>query len=233
MTNSENKIFVVKASFRACPVDERKQFCKASCIMPISVGQKVHEGDKFIATLKLINAYFKTCTLLIDDTIQRFTLQIAEPSLTIDEAYKKSLQLGNSWLERNKHIYEQLTIPYDIRRWDDWRLHPEYPVFYDKIEKIYATDLAYQQAIHSSIEEFTARYLPRLNENNVDRGSAFNRCLNYMKEECAVMCLWAENKYDFEVYPAGRNSAMTATYEKLIKPIYPNLLHSVALRFKK
>jgi hypothetical protein len=47
------------------------------------------------------------------------------------------------------------------------------------------------------------------------------------------MCLWIEKSYDFEVYPSGRNKAMAATYEHLIKNKHPNILRPVALRFKK
>ena len=47
------------------------------------------------------------------------------------------------------------------------------------------------------------------------------------------MCLWAEEKYDFEVYPSGRSIAMQATHELAIRPRYGNILNSVALRFKK
>jgi len=92
------KSTIVKASFRDCPINDREQFYTSSCIMPISVGQKVHEGDKFLATIKLIGSRFKTCALLIDDSIQRFTLQIGEPSLSLDEAYKKAIKLGDLWL---------------------------------------------------------------------------------------------------------------------------------------
>jgi hypothetical protein len=47
------------------------------------------------------------------------------------------------------------------------------------------------------------------------------------------MCLWREENCNFEVYPNGRQASMSITYEQLIKPFYPNLLRSVALRFKK
>jgi hypothetical protein len=47
------------------------------------------------------------------------------------------------------------------------------------------------------------------------------------------MCLWTEKAYDFEVYPSGRNKAMTATWHYLIQPHYPHFLRPVALRFKK
>lgn len=65
---------------------------------------------------------------------------------------------------------------------------PEYIASYEKIEETYNIDTYYQQAIHENIEEFVARYLPRL--NIVDKELAFNNCLLYIKEECAVMCLW-------------------------------------------
>ena len=34
-----------------------------SCILTISVGQNVHEGEKIKATLNLINKNFKKCTI--------------------------------------------------------------------------------------------------------------------------------------------------------------------------
>jgi len=66
----------VKVSFTDCPVEERKRFYSSHCIMPISVGLglKVHEGSKFLGTLKLINASFKSFTILLDDSIQRYNI---------------------------------------------------------------------------------------------------------------------------------------------------------------
>ena len=229
----ENDGMVIKASFRACAIDDRKKFYKSTCILPISVGQPVHENEKFFATLKLINSKFKRCTLLVDDTIQRFTLQIGNPTLTIDKAYKQAIELGDLWMKRNQHIYTQLTIPYTIKRWDYWRNLPEYITCYKKVEEFYNNDAQYKQAIHDNVEEFVTRCIQRLNVDKIDKDQAFNNCLLYLKEECAVMSLWMKDKYDFEVYPAGRNKAMSATYEKIIKPANPDLLRSVALRFKK
>jgi len=201
--------------------------------MPISIGQKVHEGSKFEATLRLINNSFKACTLLVDDSIQRFTLKINEPQSSLDDLHLKAVHLGNMWLERNQDIYRQLTIPYNIMRWDDWRTHKEFQKTYQQVNELYIADDDYKKAIHANIEDFVTRYVTRLDEHNFDEQLAFDCCLQYLKEECSVMCLWALGEYDFEVYPHGRNKAMTATYDKLIKTTYPDLLKSVALRFKK
>lgn len=37
---------IVKASFRENPVEERALFPQSTCLMPISVGQAIHEGAK-------------------------------------------------------------------------------------------------------------------------------------------------------------------------------------------
>ena len=227
------KKIITKASFKGCSVNDRQKFCNSNCIMPISVGQKVHEGEKFQATIRLIDRYFHSCTLLIDDSIQRFTLAIKEPSTKMEKLYKVALKAGDEWLEKSKHLYEQLTIPYKIMRWDDWRTHQEFSKFYTKVTLLYNTNNSYRDSIHESADEFVRRYSERVENVNIDKQHAFDCCIRYLKEECSVMCLWALDGYQFEVYPSGRNKAMTATYEKIIKPSFPNLLVSVSLRFKK
>lgn len=222
---------ITKASFRDCPISDRKTFHNSKCLMPISIGQKVHEGDKFLSTIKLINASFKSCVILIDDSVQRHTIKITDCS-DEDTLYNKAIYEGNLWLERNQKIYTQLTIPYYIIRWDKFLRHPEFRNKYAIIDNLYNYNENYKKAIDNNIEIFLSRYLKRL-ENDIDYQYAFSCCLDYLKEECTGLCLWIEEECEFEVYPSGRNESMFATYELLIKPSHPNLLKSVALRFKK
>lgn len=224
---------IVKASFRECLISDRKIFSQSKCIMPISVGQKIHEGKKFLATIKLINASFKECTILIDDSVQRHTMKInnnANDALL----YQMAVKEGDDWLQRNESAYKELTIPYDIMRWDDWLNSASYKASAERVKQYYDNHEDYRNEIHANIEEFLSRYLVRFCENSkVDQQKAFDDCLVYLLEECAVMCLWIEKKYEFEVYPSGRNKAMAATYDNLIKPFFPDLLKSVAIRYKK
>lgn len=224
---------ILKASFKDCLINDRKKFFQSKCIIPISVGQPIHEGKKFLAAMKLINASFKSFTLLIDDSVQRHTMGI-ESNYPDDYLYKLALQEGDEWLKRNQFVLNQLTIPYNIMRWDDWLISDKYQESYLKVKKIYLENEIYRNAIHANIDSFLTRYLARISvTSKVDQKRAFGLCLDYLLEECAVMCLWVNSKYEFEIYPSGRNEAMTATYEYLIKPYFPNLLKPVALRFKK
>ncbi len=226
---------VLKVHFSKCPLSFRKEiFKKSSCIVPISVGQNlnVHEGEKFLATILLLNSSFKKVTLLIDDTIQRHTLKIW--SNKPDEFfYNNALLEGDKWLARNKWICDKLTIPYNISRWSDWLTHLSYKEKRDNINKLYQVDSIYQFAVNSTIEEYLERLSNRAEDIYFNRENAFSCCLEYLLEECSVMWLWAQEKYDFEVYPSGRNLAMKVAYELAIKHQYPNLLISVSLHFKR
>ena len=91
----------------------------------------------------------------------------------------------------------------------------------------------YELEKNFTIEEFLSRYVRRFNKNEFSYEKAFECCLAYLQEECAVMCLWAEEEYDYEVYPTGRNNAMIATHQLLINQIYPSKLRSVSLHFRK
>lgn len=230
MSIMDNRI--IKASFRENPPEERKLFPQSTCLMPISVGQAIHEGAKFEAVIKLINNSFKQCTILVDDSVQRHTIGIMNHA-TPDELYRLAVEEGDAWLQRNEMAYNQLTIPFEIMRWDDWYNSPNYINSHLRVQKEYDSNESFRQAIHANIDDFLTRFLSRFNPDDIDHERAFRLCLDYLIEECAVMCLWTEKDYDFEVYPSGRNKAMAATYQYLIKPAFPTLLRPVALRFKK
>lgn len=227
----------VKVSFTDCPVEERKRFYNSNCIMPISVGLglKVHEGTKFLGILKLINASFRSFTILLDDSIQRYTMRILS-DLSDTELYKKAIREGDLWLQRNKHIIDLATIPYKIVRWDDWVNHPRYLEHKKIVEALHQSDDSYRQAFNDTIEEFLMRFRKNIEVGSgkkFDEEYAYQSCLLYLKEECSVMCLWASELYDFEVYPTGRNKAMIATYQKIIQHNFPEHLKSVSLHFRK
>jgi hypothetical protein len=230
MNQVDNRI--VKASFRQNPPEERKLFPQSTCLMPISVGQTIHEGAKFKAVIKLINFSFKHCTILVDDSVQRHTIGI-KINASRDELYQLAVNEGDSWLKRNELAYKQLTIPFIIMRWDDWFNNTHFNESYKRVQQQYNENILYKNAIDANIDDFLSRYLKDTQNITIDYNNAVNLCLDYLLEECAVMCLLTDKLYDFEVYQSGRNKAMAATYEQLIQPWYPNYLKPVALRFKK
>ena len=82
-------------------------FSQARCLLTISVGQEVHEGDKFAATTDLVREHFAACTMLIDDTLQRHTM-VLNHSATADDFMSISRREGDQWLIRNQNYYQNL-----------------------------------------------------------------------------------------------------------------------------
>ncbi len=227
----QKSTYKLKASFRECPVEERKLFCSSRCLMPISVGQPAHEGEKFEATIELVNRSFESCVILVDDSLQRHTMQIGRNERI--NYYEKSLREGDAWIERNQHVYGCLTIPFRLIRWDRWLQHKRFPELYRTITDYYNENYQFKRAIDVNIHDFLNRYQKRHLVLSSDYLRSFDLCLQYLKEECAAMCLWPEEECEFELYPAQRNQAMTTTYNCIIAKRWPELLRPVSLRFKK
>lgn len=221
-----------KVTFKGCSQSDKTEFKKSSCLLIISVGQKIHEGEKFLRTIELIDRFFHTCVIQVDDSLQRHNIKI-EDNLNDQQAYLKSIMLGDEWLKRNYEIYHRLSIPYRIIRWDQWLKHQELQKHKKVVQGIYESDASYQETMHATIKKFIERYQQRRSALPFDQNVWYNACLEYLFEECAAMNLWTETGCQFEIYPSGRNLIQTMTYEKLIKPSSQTLLRSVSLYFDK
>lgn len=227
--NNPEVKFKVKASFSGCPVSERARFNCSHALLLISVGQSYHEGDKFKATLDLINRRFEKCTILVGDILQRHNLQ-AQFNLDSNEAFSNAKLRGDEWLMRNKDAFNLLNINYHTIRWEYYLTHEDFKSKMDLIQKIFDTDNLFKMAITNSINEYMERGdTDRISRLNIKR----DLCKKYLLEECAAMLLMTKQNYDFEVYPRKRNSAMQYIFESEIADKFKNKMLPVSLRFKR
>nr|QCC21374.1 hypothetical protein [Candidatus Endohaliclona renieramycinifaciens]QCC21406.1 hypothetical protein [Candidatus Endohaliclona renieramycinifaciens]QCC21422.1 hypothetical protein [Candidatus Endohaliclona renieramycinifaciens] len=224
----------IKPVFKCKDNSYRASFKHSRCLLTISVGQEIHESDKFSVTVDLINNAFSSCIILVDDTLQRHTM-----ALDSDEDasffYKSSLEAGDFWLERNYQYYKNLAILEDIVRWDRWLNHPEYFKRETILKNLFQKDPSYRKAFENTIQAFLRRYRRRfLTEDlpSFNTARAHRLCLDYLLEENIALSLWPELNCHFEVYPNQRNLAMSETHKRLVIPDYPTLLHAVSIKFK-
>jgi tRNA-dependent cyclodipeptide synthase len=221
----------VKVNFRVSPED-KPNLQGARCITHISVGQDYHEGEKFAETMHLINQTFSSCKTMLCDSLQRHTLKLTFPELDEDALYEKAMQAGDKWLDRNQAVFKSMTIPHQIIRWDTWLKHPDYPKNREIIEKLYANNTQYQQAVKKTIDKFLLRFQKRNADFNYEKG--YRTCLPYLLEECSIIIpLWVHENCEFIIYPRPRTDAMETTYRLLVQKDYPHLLRPVALKFNK
>lgn len=228
---SDLKVSKIKPVFK-CPSEFKARFSESTCLLTISVGQEVHEDEKFQVTIDLINNTFNKIVILVDDSLQRHSMSLLTPQ-TGEELYELSVLEGDRWLERNLETYSKLNTPYEIIRWDKWLKHAEYESIHDRINWHYNNKPDIKEKFDSTVIEFLDRFVRRTPlDPTKSYEQAFEICLTYLKEECTALCLWVEGQYHFEVYPSKRNLAMQTTHEMFVIPNHPDLLHPVAIKFK-
>lgn len=193
-----------------------------STILLVSVGADYHEGEKFGATVDLLNrSEFGHVTVAVADTLQRHNLEV--PSA---RAYAESRRLGDQWVARNRPLLDLLTADTDILRWDDALVDPRYPRALSEVRAAYASNTHYRTAIDATIDRFVARR----DSTSAQIAEVRGRCLAYLLEEVPIIQpLWAAQGYDFVVYPQQISAAMQATRDLFVEEGAAWL----PLRFKK
>ena len=222
----------IRSVFRYVTEDEKQKFKDSRCLLTISVGQEVHENEMFESVVKLVNNAFKSCILLIDDSLQRHTMAITS-SRDADFFYEQSIEAGDAWLERNNKYYKEIEIMKDIIRWDYWLKKDQYVKQQGKIKELIEQDEEYKDAFSQTIDAFLSRnHLRFFSAEKNDLERARQLCLDYLIEDCTALCLWLERGCNFEVYPGRRNLAMVETHKRFVIKEYPHLLHPVGVKFK-
>lgn len=227
----------IKAAFVGC--DEIKNyFSTSNCVVAVSVGSEVHEGENFKATMNLVNSHFPKCTVLIGDSLQRHNLVFTQPQprKSSDNDYKESLFLGDQWLVRNSDTLASLTIPCIIRRWDEWLKNAEFEINLNKIKIWYEGNAKLRESIDFTIEEFIQRYYSKNEKNSLTREVIFYSSKSYLLEEIAILMLMLpkeKESYNYLIYPNKPIKAFDKSYELFVKPEYPNLMKWVQVRFRK
>ncbi|KTD29683.1 hypothetical protein [Legionella maceachernii] len=222
----------IKAVYRYIDESSKSKFNQSQCLLTISVGQEVHENEKFETTIELVNNSFDSCIMLIDDTLQRHTM-VLDRTESPNDVYQIALDEGDRWLERNKKYFSNLSNLANIIRWDKWLNHSNYLINQKLIKDEIENDSAFKFIFDDTIQEFLKRYYSRLlNKTNFDLERGYTLCFDYLIEECTAMTLWPELGCHFEVYPSRRNFAMDETHKRFVLPKWPDLLHAVAVKFK-
>ena len=108
-----------KVSFRCMNNELKKYFSTSSCSVTVSIGQCSQDGDSFTATMSRINTSFSSCSIMVCDSLQRYSLQM-KGKIDASEAYQLAAKAGELWLERNNKAINSLNIPCKVYKWEAW-----------------------------------------------------------------------------------------------------------------
>lgn len=170
--------------------------------LSVSVGQPYHEGDKFQSTLTWINQNFSRCLIDVSDTLQRYNT-MAEYGLSDEEAMILARSQGDDWINRNKRYLDDLTIPYEIVRWETWITHEDYPETRQKVGEIFNKSPVFCK----SVEEEAQRFLERQKSKGMLKSKEqafYKNSILFLLEEVAGQTLYARSEPFATIYPGRR-----------------------------
>lgn len=199
-----------------CPSSYKKSFPNSHCLLAISVGQASQEGDRLLGTLEKISANFKTCTILIADTLQRHNYEETHDQ---EKAYQAAKKHGDIWLHTHQKYLDIINFPFKIIRWDQILNHPDYPTYLQKIDDLYATSDMFKDAVDQTAFNYACKHKRPINKK-------------YILEECAQLLLMKNNIFNFLIYPSVLLPPMLYIHEHFIASNSKHILDPVALEIK-
>lgn len=208
---------------------EEHDFHGKRCVLAISVGQDYHEDQRLYSAIHLLNeSGFSHCKVVVADTLQRHNVDASSTA----EALALSQQAGHKWLERNAAAIAGLKMDVQITRWIEELSDPKYSEWRRKVEHKLHESEGFRGAIDSTIDVFIERL--KLRDPDADIEAAAAKCREYIIEEIPIiMPLWAEQGYDYVIYPQKMTDAMAASRSHFVEPFLPERVRWLPLKFKK
>lgn len=205
----------ITISLRA-PEGEKSEFIGASSLFSVSMGvdKILMQGICLEKTIEIINRTFSKCDIVISDALQKFNLMTLYPELKEEKALAMAIAIGDGWLEKNQYLLAELSIPYNVFRWSDWLSLPTYQDKYSYVNNLFQKDKNFQTAVESSVKIYFDRKAKSKNDiQYIYLESHLAIAYNFVLEEAAVMLLWCDAEYDFELHPSKRSPALTYLHD--------------------
>ena len=191
------------------------------CVLSINCYSPVQEASYLKKTLKVISGFFKSYTIWIDDFLHRNTLQISQLEDKKDLSIRKSVEMGDIWLERNRDVYNSENAPSSIMRYSSCVESNNFLDSLEKVVNLYKENSDYHDLILEDMERWFEWY--ELHFGYFNRKKAFPYCLHFVIERCAIQIFLAAKGYGFIGMLNETNvESVKTTYAKLIKPFYIN-----------
>jgi len=149
--------------------------------------------------------------------------QIFHLGKPMDVLKEEARQRGLAWFGDNHWILCQMTIPWQVIRWDNLEKSPHSCL--EEIKIRYSGKERFRQILDRFVDEYLK--FPSTMEN----AKAFG--LGYIQYECVYLFCWIHYnvRFESELYPNGRNGALKEIYDYRIKPFYPDFLKPLIVRF--
>lgn len=227
---SEVKYKRVDADFKHLREHGKQDIYGKTAVVPISLGQTYHQGPYLAAFMDLLSSYFGEVTFIFGDTLTRYNLAMKRGK-NADECWAEAREEGEAFFAKHARLFYNIDLPYVVKNWDTILQDNDFNDNLQKIEQLYQQNPQYEAAINETADIYLNR-LYKQGELTISYQRAKQICLNYLKEECSAMLVWAKEGAEYEVYPTGKPKAIEATYEHCVEPYNSDILKPLQVRFE-
>ncbi len=201
---------------------------KAKACLNVSIDQKNEQGTKLQAIIEKANRTFKSIDIMLCDSLNRYNIALMH-KIAIEKATPIAIATGDEWIRDNTPYMQNRVIPGRIIRWSEWLNNEHLAPILKRVRKTIVNN----KTCFSIFEQVATDYFHRRNIEICTNKRAMNLAIDYLSEECAVIILWSQLGYNFELYPSTRNPAVAYLFEHIFNKPQQNVLYFLRVEFKK
>lgn len=204
------------------PQSARNSFEALShCFLGISLENKNFTPEKLKALRNWITRRFDYCVILVGDSIHRITLETTQ-SRTPERSLTEALELGQSFIQENRYIFENQTSQTDFvfETCSQIQCSDDYTYFYQRLKGFFEENTRFRESVEAFGRTY---YLRRFSQQKGDEVEKYIRhSCEYFLEEFAVFSCLQKRGISVMVYP-GSFSTLT----EIVSGEYPELFEEI------
>ncbi|MDJ0676111.1 MAG: tRNA-dependent cyclodipeptide synthase [Calothrix sp. MO_167.B42] len=192
------------------------------CVFAISLGSNNSVySERIEACIKWISEHFKTCMVLVGDSIYRLTIGIRNRELNDHEARLEALDTGQEFINQNYLLFEQYSQSccFEFRLASQIEKQSDFEAYYQEFQSLYRHNESFQRMVNS----FAHTYLNRVKQaQEAQLEELFQKkkhqAITYLLEESALFTCLAKERWQVFVYPGSIKS-----FEEIASGLHPQV----------
>ena len=169
--------------------------------LQISMDNEKQTGEKLKNAVDwCCSGRFVRVVAIVSDTLNWFNLSVKH-NLNKADALKLALHEGDLWLEKNSFIRD---YNIEIKRWDEWMLHPKYNSRLSVIRKLFLTNEDFKNNLNEvskRIMESKLLDLTTYSDSHLKRFREMSK--EYILCELSVFSIMFNEEEAIEIYPGS------------------------------
>jgi tRNA-dependent cyclodipeptide synthase len=174
-----------------------------ACMLGVSLGSPKSQGDRFEGTIRWISQNFSRCSLVLADSIYRYTYQITDHT-PIEEATIAALSMGHQFINDYQSVVEKYSSKCDFQwiKMSDVEQYDHFDDYHKAYKQLYTNNQQFYQQINAEAES----YLSGLSQADTllhptVRAKNIALSAKYFLEESVIFTCLCEHQHNTLLYP--------------------------------